>query len=197
VLWIGRGAAHPWLAPLRATLREAGRIWAPELQVLSVPTAASARNPWTFKPDQRAPLRWSMGGVECTDLAELRPADASADGLVLDGVLAGLGAQAARTMLQQCAALLAPDAPWLLLEPNGRFLPAVVANLRRPEAERGEGRGTLRAVEELRRLLEPAGLGLERACALPAGRGRLARAARGLLGRDLAAPWLVVLGRRI
>jgi hypothetical protein len=191
VLWLGSAAP---LAPLRAELEAAGRLWTADVSAVAVPGPPPGTNPFSHRPDRHAPLRWGPPGDDRRTLDEIGAPEAF-DGAVFAAVLGGLGAQAARTLLTQVAGRLASGVPWLLVDRNGRYLPEVVRNLRRSEDERGEGRGTVRTVEELRRLLEPPGFGVGRARGLAPRRRD--RAAMRLFGADGAAMWLVVSGERI
>lgn len=191
VLWLGEVAP---LASLRADLCRAGRLWTDALHAVPVPGPRPGSNPFSHRPDRHAPIRW---GATRHDRRTLDEASAPPwlDGVVLADLLGGLPAQAARTLLTQIAERLPSGAPWLLVDRNGRYLPEVVRNLRRADEHRGEGRGTVRTVEELRRLLEPAGFGIVRARSLRLGlRDRVLQRA---LGPDGGAEWLVVTGQRL
>ncbi len=165
------------------------------MHAIAVPGPPKTGNPFSFRPDRQAPLRWGDPALDRRTLGELPGAPERFGGLVLVDVIGALASQPARTLLAQLAERLEVGAPWLLLDRNGRYLPEVARHLRRAEDERGEGRGTVRTAEELRRLLEPVGLGLEAAHALSTG-GRGRRLLRRAVGGDGGAPWLVLRGRR-
>lgn len=190
VVWLGEGARDRWLEPLRRALGP--RVWAPAMSTVSVPRPADERNPWVFPPDAFPPLRWGEIERDVRSLGELPDRPAVVAGVVIDGALAGLGSQEARTLLQQAAALLPTDAPWLLVERNGAHAPEVLRNLLRPDDARGEGRGTVRSAPELRRLVEVEGFGITEAWSLPQP-GRRAR----LLAAAGSSAWLVLRGRRV
>jgi hypothetical protein len=194
VLWLRRPGTCSWLEPLRLELDAVGRLWEPRFEVRPVPRADARGNPWSHRPDLSAPLRWGVVEEDVRDLQEMDGSPQQIAGLVIDGVLQGLGNQASRVLLGQAAALLPEDAPWLLCEPNGAALAEVVRNLRRDETRRGEGRGTVRTVRELRRLLESAGLGITEAWGLPPGDGLMRR-----LRLPGSAGWtrLFLEGRRV
>ncbi len=190
VLWLGEPGP---LSALHRDLQAAGRIWTAEVSAVPVPGPPPGTNPFSHRPDRHAALRWGPPSQDRRSLQEVG-APACFDGLVLVDCLGPLPAQAARTLLVQAAAHLPVGAPWMLLDRNGRYGPEVLRNLRRPDEERGEGKGTVRTVEELRRLLEPAGFGVARARALaPRRRDRLLQRA---LGADVASEWLLVRGER-
>jgi len=194
VLWLRLSGTEGWLDPLRMALEAEGRLWTPRFQIRPVGAATDRGNPWAHRPDDYAPLRW--GHLE-DDTRTLREAPGRPDdlvGLVIDGILEGLGSQPARTLLRQAAGLLPEDAPWLLCERNGASVFEVVRNLRRDEGQRGEGRGTVRTAQELRRLLESAGLGVGQAWGLaPSGGARL----RGRVPGGAGWPRLFLEGRRV
>lgn len=192
VLWLGPSGRAGWLEGLRTALGD--RVWAPAMSVVSVPRLEVDRNPWAFRPDDHPPLRWGDPAADVRTLADVAGRPDHLGGVVLDGALDGLGAQAARALLSQVAELLPSGAGWLLVERNGRFLPEVVRNVRRPDSERGEGRSTVRTAEEIRRLVEVAGLGIVDAWGVPpeGRRGRLAVAVAG----DVGAAWVMLRGRR-
>ena len=175
VLWLRSPGTCSWLEPLRLQLDAAGRLWEPGFEVRPVPRAGARGNPWSHRPDRNAPLRWGLLEQDVRELAEVDGRPQQLAGLVIDGVLQGLGNQESRALLGQAARLLLEDAPWLLCEPNGGGLAEVVRNLRRDDNRRGEGRGTVRTVRELRRLLESAGLGITEAWGLGSGDGRARR----------------------
>ena len=191
VLWLGD--LEP-LAALRAELSAAGRIWTHAVSAVPVPGPPPNTNPFSHRPDRHAPLRWGPPRDDRRTLDEAG-APPSFDGAVLADTLGGLAAQAARTLLAQVAERLPSGARWLLLDRNGRYLPEVLRNLRRPAEQRGEGRGTVRTVEELRRLLEPAGFGIAQARSLSPRRRD--RALQGALGADVCSRWLLVTGERL
>ena len=159
-----------WLDPLAAGLGS-DRLWSPPLSVVPVP-GPEPRNAFTFDPDAHPPLRWGRVQADVRDLADLPDRPRPVVAVVFEGVFEGLGQQAARTLLAQARAVLPEDAPWLLVERNGRALGEVVRHLRRPDADRGEAAGTVRSPEELRRLLEVAGFGITGAHGLGGGRLR-------------------------
>lgn len=189
VAWLGEA---PGLRTLRRALES--RLWTATPVPVPVPGPPAGTNPFSHRPDRHAALRWGDPAADLRTLDEFG-APAQFDGLVLADTLGALPSQAARTLLTQLAGRLPAGAPWLLVDRNGRFAPEVLANLRRPESERGEGRGTVRTVEELRRLLEPAGFGIEGARGLSGG--RRARLLQRTLGPDATSMWLVVEGRRL
>lgn len=200
VLWLEPRPPPPAVASFVAPLRDAlgPRRWSPQLRTVPLAGPPPGRNPWAHRQDRQQPLRWGPGdgdegAVELADVVEER---APLDGLVLVGACVGRTDQELRTLLRQVVPLLRPEAPWLAIEPNGRALQQIARNLATADTERGEGRGTVRSVEELRRLLETGGLGLAGAWALPAGRRR-DRLARSLLGADATAEWMIVRGRAI
>jgi hypothetical protein len=142
------------------------------MSVLRVP-GPGVRDAFTFKPDAHPPLRWGRVEADVRTLARVVDRPKSELGaVVFDGIFAGLGQQGARTLLTQVAELLPVDGRWLLVERNGRYLPEVVRHLRRADSERKEGAAMVRTAEELRRLLEVAGFGIEAALGLPGGRLR-------------------------
>ncbi len=189
VLWLGEAAA---LGPLRDGL--GARLWSAPVIPVDVPGPPPGTNPFSHRPDRHAPLRWGRPGDDLRTLDEAG-APARFDGVVFADVLGALPAQAARTLLTQVAARLVPGARWLLLDRNGRYVPEVLRHLRRPDAQRGEGRGTVRSVEELRRLLEPAGFGIAQARSFALRRRD--RALQRAFGADAASKWLVVTGERL
>jgi len=192
VLWLGR-TDHPFTAGLFAELGD--RAWSPRLRPVAVAGPPPGRNPWAHRQDRQQPLRWGPGdGLEGAPVLDAGDRG-GLDGLVLVGICAGLTDQQLRALLRQITPLLRSEAPWLLVEPNGRSLKRIARSLRTPDAERGEGNTTVRSVEELRRLLETNGLGLEGAWAAPGSRRQ--RLARAVLGADVTADQLVVRGRRI
>ncbi len=166
----------------------------------TVPVAGPppGRSPWAHRQDKQEPLRWGEGDGDegAADLAALVEDRAPLDGLVLVGACVGRTDQQLRTLLRQLVPLLRSQAPWLLVEPNGRALHRIVRSLRAADGLRGEGRGTVRSIEELRRLLETGGLALAGAWAMPPRRRRDALAGR-VFGQDLAADWMVARGVRI
>jgi len=195
VLWVGSGACSGWLDGLRGELDQAGRLFAPALTAVQVPRARLDSRPWAFRPDDHASLRWGDPAADVREIARVPGCPESFGGLVLEHSLGSLASHPARALMSQAAERLAPDSPWLLVDRNGRYLPQVVRSLRQPESERGEGRGTWRTAEELRRLVEVVGLGITGSFSLPevGKRGRLARLALGGTG---GAAWLALLGRR-
>ena len=195
ILWLeGSASPPPELRTLRADLGE--RVVAPRVRAVPVPGPSPGRNPWAHRQDRQEPLRWGEGeGLEgpttlAACLGDQRPFDA----LVFATVCVDLADQPLRALLRQLPSHLAPDTPFLLCEPNGRSALAMARNL--VADQRGEGRGTARTVEELRRLLETCGLGLSAAWGL-GGAGKRGRLARRILGEDLGADWLLVTGRAI
>lgn len=174
-------------------------------RALSVPVRAvpvlgpsPGRNPWAVRQDRQDPLRWGEGeGLDgATTLADAlqRVVVGPLHGVVFAGICAQLADQPLRTLLRQLAPQLVPDAPWLAYEPNGRSARSVSRSL--ASRRTGEGQGTVRTVEELRRLFETGGLGIEGAWGAPATRLR-DRIARRALGDDVMSDWLVVAGRAI
>jgi hypothetical protein len=194
VLWLGNSRGQTWLSPLREELEVAGRLWAPTVTTQPVPRPGSGSNPWAFRPDDYAPLRWGVPDEDTRDVAELPGRPRALSGLVVDGLLGGLGSQPARTLLGQVAGLLASDAPWLLFDRNGGSATEIVRNFRRSEDERGEGRSTARNAQELRRLLEVAGLGVTAAWGVAPRPGRRLR---GLVPAGAAWPFLFIEGRGV
>lgn len=195
ILWLeGSAPPPPELRALRASLGE--RVVAPLVRAVPVPGPSPGRNPWAHRQDRQEPLRWGDGeGLEGpTTLAAWRSDQEPFDALVFAAVCVELADQPLRALLRQIPAHLAPDTPFLLCEPNGRSASAVARNL--VADQRGEGRGTARTVEELRRLLETCGLGLSAAWGLGGARKR-DRLVRRVLGEDLGADWLLVTGRAI
>ena len=194
VLHLGGGGNDDWLAPLRADLEAAGRLFSPALSTLAGPGPDPDRNPWAFRPDDFAPLRWGDPAEDVRELGALSGSPETLHGVVVDSVLQGLAAQPARMLLKQVGERLVCGAPWILLERNGASLPEVARSLRRSPGERGEGRSTLRSASELRRLVEVVGLGIEAVHGLgpPGIAGRVLRRA----GAGAAAPWLLFVGRR-
>jgi len=159
-----------------------------------VPTAGSRGNPWSHRPDDYAPLRWGLPEEDIRELAGVADRPSSLAGVVVDGLLDGLGSQETRTLLGQVAGVLGADRPWLLCERNGASVREVVRNLRRSDAERGEGRETVRTSQELRRFLEVAGLGVSGAWGVSSERGR---SLRRLVPGGGGWPLLVLEGRRV
>lgn len=194
VLWLGDPGCGAWLQPLREELVRRGRLWAPALTSVAVPGADSVANPWAFRPDTHAPLRWGEPGRDIRDISGAPGAPEALAGVVFDGVLGGLSSQPARTLLAQVSGLLPDDAAWLALDRNGRYLGQVVRSLRQSDDERGEGRGTSRSAQEFRRLLEVAGLGISGAWGLKQGSGGRLRAA---VPGDAGWPLLMLEGRRV
>jgi hypothetical protein len=183
VLWIGRPDAPDWLDPLHASLTAEGRLWAVEPRFVATSTEPPG-NPWAWRPHEASPVRWDDAG--CDRLEDLPGRPERFDGFVSAGALNCLGDHAARALLIQISPLLSTDAPFLAVELNGRYLGAVVRSFK--------GEGTVRSVEELRRLLEVSGFGLEGAFGVPGAQG-----ARSLLGRasvDAGAQWMAIRGRR-
>lgn len=194
MLWLRSPGTRSWLEPLRVDLEAVDRLWEPRFEVHPVPRADARGNPWAHRPDRSAPLRWGEVEQDVRELSEMDGRPPEIAGLVIDGVLQGLGNQASRVLLGQAAALLPEDAPWLLCEPNGAALVEVVRNLRRDDTGRGEGRGTVRTVRELRRLIESAGLGITEAWGLTPTDGR---ALRLRLPGNAGWPRLFLEGRRV
>lgn len=201
VLWLAQGSGASWLAPLKAGLEAAGRLWEPQVRMVAVSDPLPGRSPWAWRPDRELPTRWSEGDpVDQDGLLEHRLADlsgrpATLAGAVLDRVLGPLGSQPARVLCEQTAEVLVEDRPYLLLEANGASMGHVLRGLRGGKRKQGSGPGLVRTVGELRRILELAGLGISRASVLPAS-GLGGRLAAGALG-SAASPWLVVEGRKI
>ncbi len=199
VLWL-EGASTEDVAPFVASLRSGlgARVWTPPVRTVPLPGPPPGRNPWAHRQDRQAPLRWGAGDGDegSAELGTLLADRGELDGLVLVGACAGRTDQQLRTLLRQVVALLKSEAPWILVEPNGRALHRIVRSFRATDAERGEGKATVRSIEELRRLLETGGLGLAGAWAVPPRRRREALAQR-VLGRDHAADWMLARGRRI
>jgi len=199
VLWLAGPEAPTLFAGLRTELSE-GVVEA-SVRVVPVAGPRPGRNPWAARQDRQQPLRWGAGDgldgpAELGEWLEHQGVSTPIDGVVFAGVCATLPDQALRTLLRQLAPLLAPDAPFLLGEPNGRSAVRVSRSLLTSAGDRGEGKGTARTVEELRRLLETGGLGLTGAWAAPAARRR-ERVARRVFGQDAAAPWMLVTGRAL
>lgn len=184
VLWLGGGA---FLRPLRDAL--GSRAWAPELSVVKVP-GPTTRDAFTFKPDAHPPLRWGRVQADVRSLARVADKPPTLGAVVFDTIFAGLGQQGARTLLTQVAEVVPEGGCWLLLERNGRYLPEIVRHFRRDDAERSEAAGTVRSGEELRRLLEVAGFGIEDAWGIPGGR------LRARLPSDGGHAWVLLRGRR-
>ena len=178
----------PVVKQLRGALRE--RALTPALRAVPVTGPSPGRNPWAHRQDRQRPLRWGPGlgleGEEQLSALGLPPLA----GVVFVGRCAGLADQPLRALLRQLAPAVLPDAPLLALEPNGRALARVLGVFGRDPG--GEGDGTMRTAEELRRLLETGGFGVEAATGL----GRVGRRRR-LLGQDLGAPWLALRARAI
>ena len=199
VLWLageGTGPTDAFLADLRGALDQ--RRWSPSLRTVPLAGPPPGRSPWAHRQDRQQPLRWGPGDGDegAEELAELASDRAPFDGLVLVGACQGHTDQELRTLLRQVVPLLRSEAPWLLVERNGRAASQIVRSLSRPDSARGEGRGTVRAVEELRRLLETGGLGMAGAWSLPPRRRRQ-RILASLIGQDAAAEWFVARGARI
>lgn len=199
VLWLDGPDSErvaPFVGPLRRALGP--RLWSPAVRTVPLPGPPPGRNPWAHRQDRQAPLRWGDGDGDegSTELAPLRLERGELDGLVLVGACVGRTDQEVRTLLRQVVALLRSEAPWILVEPNGRALHRIARSFRATDSQRGEGRGTVRSIEELRRLLETGGLGLAGAWAVPPRRRRDAFVHR-LLGRDSAADWMFARGTRI
>jgi len=202
VLWLGPGPeSSPWLGALKQALRAADRLWEPACSIVAVSDPLPGRSPWAWRPDRELPTRWSgeerepSAGTLEHRLKDLPGCPESLAGVVLDGMLEPLGSQAARVVCEQTAAVLAEDCPYLLLEPNGGSLRQVLGGFRRDGGPVGARPGNARTAEELRRLLELAGLGISRVCVLPS-RGLMGRVGSKVL-RRAASPWLIVEGRRI
>ncbi len=195
VLWVGAGARAGWLDGLRGELQRAGRLFAPALTDVQVPRARLDTRPWAFRPDDHASLRWGDPGADVREISRVPGCPEAFGGLVLEDFLGSLASHPARALMSQAVERLAPGSPWLLVDRNGRYLPQVVRSLRQPDSERGEGKGTWRTAEELRRLVEVVGLGITGSFSLSevGKRGRLARLALGGTG---GAAWLVLVGRR-
>ncbi|MCP4870308.1 MAG: hypothetical protein GY898_16515 [Proteobacteria bacterium] len=184
VLWLGGG---DFLRPLRTTLGE--RAWSPELTAVTVP-GPTPRSTFTFNPDAHPPLRWGRVEADVRTLVRVSGKPDALGAVVFDEVFGGLGQQAARTLLSQVAEVVLEGGRWLLLEPNGRYLPEVIRHLRRDDSQRSEARGTVRSGEELRRLLEVAGFGIEEAWGIPGGR------LRARLPSEGGHAWILLRGRR-
>ncbi len=184
VLWLGGDGAdeaEAWLAPLRRELEGERRLFAAAPRFLATPTEPPG-NPWAWRPHEASPLRWDDEG--CDRLEDLPGRPERFGGLVLAGALTLRDDFSVRALLIQIAPLLAEDAPFLAVERNGRYVGAVMRSFR--------AETTVRSVEELRRLLEVSGLGLEGAFGVPgSGRGLLRRASA-----DAGARWLAIRGRR-
>lgn len=199
VLWLDGPDSEevaPFVAPLRRAL--GARVWSPAVRTVPLAGPSPGRSPWAHRQDRQAPLRWGAGDGDegAIDIETLLGERGPLDGLVLVAACAGRTDQQLRTLLRQVVALLRSEAPWILVEPNGRAWFRIVRSLRASEGQRGEGRGTVRSIEELRRLLETGGLGLEGAWAVPPRRRRDAVVGR-LLGQDVAAGWMLARGARI
>jgi hypothetical protein len=191
ILWVG---APDLLSALHRDLGLQDRIWTLPVSPVAVPGPPPGTNPFSHRPDRQAPLRWGTPSDDVRTLGEAGAPDLFG-GAVFAGALGPLGGQAARTLLTQAAEHLPSGAPWLVIDRNGRYAPEVVRNLRRPDSERGEGKGTVRTVEELRRLLEPAGFGISSAHAL--GGRRRDRLLQRAFGSDAASMWFVLTGERL
>jgi len=189
VLWLGPTTG--WAAPLAAALGD--RRLTLTATAVATPGPEPGRNPWAHRPDRHAALRWGALADDRRTLDEVPDLPAQFAGLVFVDVLGALPSASLRALLSQSAARLPAGAPWLVVDRNGRYLRAVLANLRADEAGRGEARGTWRTAEELRRFLEVEGLGIESAEALASGRGRLAGR---VLGAGSTAARLVLRGRK-
>ncbi len=163
VLWIEGAASRPEAITeaLRASL--GSRCLRIPVRAVPVVGPRPGRSPWATRQDLQQPLRWgpSAGLEGAPSLAEALDAHRlpSVGGVVLFGICASLPDQALRALLRQLAPRLLPEAPWLASEPNGRQLARIARGLRRSEGARGEGRGVVRSVEELRRLFETGGRG--------------------------------------
>ena len=196
VLFVSASGDGPWLAPLRASLEGEGRLWAPELTTVAVPGADSVANPWAFRPDLHAPLRWGDPARDIRGLGDLADAPSEVSGVVFDRILGSLDGQCARTLLAQVAELMTPEAPWLALDRNGRYLGQVIRSLRQSDEERGEGKGTWLSAQEYRRLLEVAGFGISAAWGLTESTG-MGKRLRASMPGATGWPWLVLEGRRV
>lgn len=183
VLWLGMGAPPGWDGGLGRRLAEEQRRWSPTMQAVPVPGPSSVANPWAFRADRQAALRWGELAADLRTLDELGGPPVLG-GLVLEDVLSRLGSAGRRALLTQAAARMPPGTPFAVVERNGRSARHVARRLRGGEAE------PALAAEELRRPLEVVGLGIEQAGALPSGR------LRALLGPDLGARWWLITGRR-
>ena len=112
--------------------------------------------------------------------------------------MATLNEQEARNALRQASDRLPSDAPFVLVERNGSYLPHVLRSLQSGHGKQKEGGGLWRSAQELRRHLELSGLGLEEVRGLAQG-ARLGPLG-GMVARRLpgpGAPWLVVVGRKV
>ncbi|MCO4769433.1 MAG: hypothetical protein KDA24_05335 [Deltaproteobacteria bacterium] len=198
VLWLQGQAPPPRLQQVYLALQ--GRLLEPGVRAVPTPGPSPGRNPWALRQDRQRPLRWgpSEGLDGLHTLAEWMAQEGidSLDAVVFAGLCADLADQPLRALLRQLAPCLSADAPFLLMEPNGRNARRVARSLLASPDHRGEGRGTARTVEELRRLLETGGLGLTSAGAVGGSRKR-DRLARRVLGADASAEWLLVTGRAI
>ena len=187
VLWlVGAGAApaEDWLADLRRELDLAGRLWTAAPRFVASDFQPPG-NPWAWRPHEQSPIRWDAAG--CDRLEHLPGRPRRFGGFVSAGALTSLDDHALRALLIQVAPLLETEGPFVAVERNGRYLGAVVRALR--------GEGQVRSAEELRRLLEVGGLGLEGVYGVPETAG----AARGLLRRaspDSGSRWMAIRGRR-
>jgi hypothetical protein len=190
VIWIkgdDSDAAEGWLAGLRGSLQSAGRLWVAEPRFIAAPTEPPG-NPWAWRPHDQSPLRWDAAGCERLDELPGRPERFG--GLVLAGALTPRNDFTVRALLIQIVPLLEEDAPFIAVERNGRYAGAVVRSLR------GTDGPTVRSVEELRRLLEVSGLGLEAVFAMPERGGGVARRLVRRASSEAGARWMVVCGRR-
>lgn len=200
VLWLQ--GVEPSPDPVLAELRAALGLRCLLAPVRAVPLVGPrpGRNPWAHRADLQEPLRWgeSSGLDGAETLGELLDAQGTPPlgGVVFAGICAELADRPLRTLLRQLVPRLGRDAPWLACEPNGRYVPRIARSLLAEPDERGEGKGTVRSVEELRRLFETGGLGLVGAY-VTAGGGRRHRLRRRLLGGDAGSDWLLVSGRAI
>ena len=189
VLWLSGdepSEADAWLEGLRGGLEAAGRLWLARPRFVPTPEQPPG-NPWAWRPHEASPVRWDAAG--CDRLEDLPGRPDRFDGLVLASALTARDDFSARALLIQITPLLAADAPFLAVERNGRSLGAVVRSFR------GDG-PTVRSVEELRRLLEVSGLGLEGAFAVPDRGGSVGRRLARRVSSDNGARWVAIRGRR-
>jgi len=200
ILWLEgvEPAPDPVLSQLR-TLLGSRCLFAP---VRAVPLVGPrpGRNPWAHRADLQQPLRWGessgLDGEETLGGFLDTQGVPTLGGVVFVGLCAGLADQSLRTLLRQLVPRLTGHAPWLACEPNGRYAPRIARSLLAEPDQRGEGKGTVRSVEELRRLFETSGFGLAGAY-VTKGQGRGARLRRRLLGSDAGSDWLLVSGSAI
>ena len=69
VAWLGEPRAE--LDGLKAELEAAGRLWTEELHAIAVPGPPATGNPFSFRPDLQAPLRWGDPALDRRQLPRL------------------------------------------------------------------------------------------------------------------------------